>query len=100
MPRELLTDAQLSEALRALDGWTVEDGRLFRELQFDDFVRAFGFMCSVALVAQQMDHHPDWTNVYDRVSIHLHTHDRGGITGRDTDLAARIDALAAAGTSS
>jgi 4a-hydroxytetrahydrobiopterin dehydratase len=94
MSRERLTDAQLRDALDRLDGWRVEDGRLARDLEFDDFIQAFGFMTSVALVAQQLDHHPDWTNVYNRVSIQLHTHDRGGITGRDTELAARIDALA------
>jgi 4a-hydroxytetrahydrobiopterin dehydratase len=94
MARERLTEDQLADALQQLDGWSIDEGRLLRELQFDDFIQAFGFMASVALVAQQMDHHPDWTNVYDRVRIHLHTHDRGGITDRDVELATRIDALA------
>jgi 4a-hydroxytetrahydrobiopterin dehydratase len=94
MARERLTDEQLADALQHLDGWSIDEGRLLRELKFDDFIQAFGFMASVALVAQQMDHHPDWTNVYDRVRIHLHTHDRGGITDRDVELATRIEALA------
>jgi 4a-hydroxytetrahydrobiopterin dehydratase len=93
MARERLTDAQIADALAQLDGWIVRDGKLFRELEFADFIQAFGFMSSVALIAQQLDHHPDWTNVYNRVSIALHTHDRGGITSRDVALARRIDGL-------
>jgi 4a-hydroxytetrahydrobiopterin dehydratase len=93
MGRERLSDTQIEEALQQLPGWSVDDGRLHREFDFDDFIAAFGFMTRVALVAQSMDHHPDWSNVYNRVTIHLHTHDRGGITGRDVELAAGISAL-------
>jgi 4a-hydroxytetrahydrobiopterin dehydratase len=95
MTRTRLTSQQLQDAIDRLDGWTLDDGKLARELVFGDFARAFGFMTSVALVAQAMDHHPDWSNVYDRVSIRLHTHDSGGITARDVELASQIDALAA-----
>jgi 4a-hydroxytetrahydrobiopterin dehydratase len=93
MARERLTDAQVADAVAQLDGWIVRDGKLVREFEFADFIQAFGFMSSVALIAQQLDHHPDWTNVYNRVSIALHTHDRGGITSRDVELAGRIDGL-------
>jgi 4a-hydroxytetrahydrobiopterin dehydratase len=95
MARERLTSQQLEDGLATLDGWQVSEGKLFRQLEFKDFVAAFGFMTRVALVAQSMDHHPDWTNVYNRVTIHLHTHDSGGITKRDLELAARIDGLLA-----
>jgi 4a-hydroxytetrahydrobiopterin dehydratase len=93
MARERLTSQQLEEGLATLDGWQVSEDKLFRQLEFKDFVAAFGFMTRVALIAQSMDHHPDWTNVYNRVAIHLHTHDSGGITKRDLELAARIDGL-------
>jgi len=86
---------ELSAALAQLPLWTLVDGKLRRELQFDDFVTAFGFMTSVALVAEKMDHHPDWFNVYGRVVINLNTHDADGITVLDTELAARVDAIAA-----
>ena len=90
-----MTEQELSAALAELPLWVVEGGKLRRELRFADFVTAFGFMTSVALVAESMDHHPDWENVYNRVLIQLNTHDAGGITVLDTQLAARIDAIAA-----
>jgi 4a-hydroxytetrahydrobiopterin dehydratase len=94
MTGERLSEAQLEEALEGLHGWRAGDGRLLREFVFDDFIAAFGFMTRVALVAQSMDHHPDWSNVYNRVSVELHTHDQGGITGRDVELARRMTELA------
>lgn len=75
-------------------GWTVVDGGLHREFEFADFVAAFGFMSSVALVAEKMDHHPDWSNSYNRVVVDLSSHDVGGITERDHELAGRINDLA------
>jgi 4a-hydroxytetrahydrobiopterin dehydratase len=95
MARERLTDQQLEDGIATLDGWRVTEGKLFRQMEFEDFIEAFGFMTRVALVAQSMDHHPDWINVYNRVEIRLHTHDAGGITKRDLELAARIDGLLA-----
>jgi 4a-hydroxytetrahydrobiopterin dehydratase len=74
-------------------GWEIVDGKLHRELQFDDFVAAFGFMAQVAIIAEKLNHHPEWSNVYNRVTIDLMTHDAGGITDKDHDLAARINAL-------
>jgi 4a-hydroxytetrahydrobiopterin dehydratase len=90
-----LDEAEIREALAALPGWSLQSGKLHRELRFPDFVRAFGFMTSVALVAESMNHHPEWSNVYARVTIDLVTHDAGGVTQLDLELARRIDALAA-----
>ena len=92
---EKLTESALEGALPGLAGWAIDRGKLFREFVFDDFNQAFGFMTRVALVAESMDHHPDWSNVYNKVRVHLTTHEAGGLTQRDLDLAARMDALAA-----
>jgi 4a-hydroxytetrahydrobiopterin dehydratase len=73
--------------------WSVVDGKLHRELRFPNFIDAFGFMTRVALVAQSMDHHPEWSNVYGTVVIDLVTHSAGGITGNDLELSRAIDAL-------
>jgi 4a-hydroxytetrahydrobiopterin dehydratase len=91
-----LTSDQISEALPSLQGWSLEGGKLFREFRFADFVEAFGFMASVALVAESMNHHPEWSNVWNRVSVHLVTHDAGGITELDLTLARRMSELAGA----
>jgi 4a-hydroxytetrahydrobiopterin dehydratase len=94
MSRAKLTDAEIAERLRAMPQWTAKDGKLHRDLQFADFVAAFGFMTRVALVAEKLDHHPEWFNVYNKVRVDLATHDAGGVTARDFDLAAAIDKLA------
>ncbi len=74
--------------------WTEEDNKLKRTFQFDNFVEAFGFMTQVAILAEKMDHHPNWSNVYNTVSIELTTHDRGNtITDNDRKLAAAIDEI-------
>jgi len=75
-------------------GWEVVDGKLHRELRFKDFVDAFGFMTSLALRAEAKNHHPEWFNVYSRVVIDLSTHDAGGITALDFELAAAANELA------
>lgn len=93
MRRELLADEAIAERLRARPEWRREGEALVRELTFEDFNEAFGFMTRVALVAERLDHHPDWSNAYHRVRIALSTHDVGGITALDFDLAARIDAV-------
>jgi len=69
-------------------------GKLHRHYKFPDFVHAFGFMATAALAIEKMDHHPEWSNVYDRVTIDLTTHDLGGITAKDTALAAVLDSIA------
>jgi 4a-hydroxytetrahydrobiopterin dehydratase len=88
-----LDEKQLAEALAGLPSWSLAAGKLHREVKFPDFVRAFGFMTRVALVAEAMDHHPEWFNVYGTVRIDLTTHDCGGISDRDVALAKKIDAL-------
>ena len=75
------------------EGWQRRDGRLHRVFEFPDFARAFGFMASVAVVAQEMDHHPNWSNVYSTVEVELWSHDIGGITDRDLRLATRMNEL-------
>lgn len=87
----LLNDAELTTALARLDGWERKGKTIVRELEFDDFVSAWGFMSGIALIAQAMDHHPEWSNVYNRVSIALTSHDAGGITERDVQLATAIN---------
>ena len=73
--------------------WNLESNQLTREFIFKDFVEAFGFMTQVALLAQQANHHPEWTNVYNKVKINLSTHDAGGITEKDFDLAKEIEKI-------
>jgi 4a-hydroxytetrahydrobiopterin dehydratase len=96
MPITKLEDGELASRLAQLPGWTIEDGKLHRRYQFDDFVDAFGFMASCALVAERLAHHPEWSNVYGRVVVDLTTHDAGGITERDFALAAAMERLARA----
>ncbi len=76
------------------DGWEVVDGRFRREFVFPNFPRAFAFMTACAIVAEKLDHHPNWSNVYNRVTVELWTHDAGGITALDVTLAARMNDLA------
>ncbi len=95
MPERVkLADAQVEERLAEVPGWEFAEGELRREFAFDDFVEAFGFMGSVALLAEKLDHHPNWSNVYNTVRIGLNTHDAGGITDFDFALAARINEVA------
>lgn len=93
-PHRKLTEQEIEAALADLDGWVLQEGKLHREFQFADFERAFAFMSGVALVAESAQHHPEWFNCYGRVSVWLTTHDVGGISGRDVELAATMDALA------
>ena len=76
-----------------ISDWSLRDGKLYRHIQFPDFATAFGFMTQIALIAEKMDHHPEWLNVYSRVEIWLTTHAVGGISERDFVLAARINAI-------
>ena len=89
-PPKLGTDESQS-ALQGLSGWKVRDGKLHKTFRFKDFVVAWGFMSRVALVAQAMDHHPDWSNSYNTVQVDLATHDAGGITHLDFTLAHKIE---------
>jgi 4a-hydroxytetrahydrobiopterin dehydratase len=90
----VLTEPELDAALARLDGWMLENGKLTCTFHFRDFVEAFGFMTRVALAAEAANHHPEWFNVYKKVKIELTTHEAGGITERDVELASRISALA------
>lgn len=91
-----LTEEQRTIALGDLPGWSLarEGKAIERKFEFGDFNEAFGFMARVALLAEKADHHPEWFNVYNRVEITLTTHDAGGLSQRDVDLAHAIDALA------
>ena len=93
MAAKKLSDAQIQANLGQLDGWTIEDGKLHKEFQFDTFITAFGFMAQLALVAESLNHHPEWFNVYNRVTIDLTTHDAGGISDLDFQWAKQADAI-------
>lgn len=90
------SDAELAAALAALPGWTTSDGKLHRRYRFADFPAAIAFMVRVAFEAERLDHHPNWSNVYDRVEVTLWTHDIGGVTDRDLALAGAMERHAAA----
>jgi len=93
MAIEKLSDEAIQAALPILPGWTVQEGKLHRECTFRDFVAAFGFLTQVAIASEKMDHHAEIYNVYNRVRLDLTTHDAGGISQRDIDLAQKINAL-------
>lgn len=90
-----LNKDEIAARMATLEGWQIDRGgeAITRHWTFADFVAAFGFMARVALLAEQADHHPEWSNVYNKVTITLTTHDAGGLSARDMDLAAQIDAL-------
>ena len=93
MPANPLTSAQIDQLASDLPRWSLVNGKLHRELRFADFSEAFGFMSRVALAAEQLGHHPEWSNVWNRVVIELTTHDTGGLSDLDVALASRIDAF-------
>ncbi|HYI08171.1 MAG TPA: 4a-hydroxytetrahydrobiopterin dehydratase [Thermoanaerobaculia bacterium] len=88
-----MTDSEIRGRLLSMPDWQLSGDALERQLRFRNFVGAFGFMASVALVAERMNHHPEWSNVYDTVTIRLTTHDAGGVSERDFALAAEISNL-------
>ena len=89
----ILTDSELNEVFKELDDWKIVDGQLSKEFKFRGFTQAFGFMTEVAITAETMDHHPEWSNVYNRVIINLSTHSEGGVTLLDKELAMKIDGI-------
>ena len=93
---ERFSEEARKSALKVLPGWSEVPGReaITRTFTFRDFNEAFGFMCRVALVAEKRDHHPEWKNVYKTVEVVLATHDAGGVTGRDIELARAMNAIA------
>jgi len=92
---EPLSEAERADALDGLPDWDFDEGRdaIRRSFAFADFSEAFAFMTRVALLAEKADHHPEWSNVWNRVEVLLTTHDAGGLSGRDVDMAQAIDAL-------
>jgi 4a-hydroxytetrahydrobiopterin dehydratase len=97
MPEKLTGNARQA-ALAKLSGWSEVDGRdaISRKFTFKDFSEAFGFMARAALMAEKLDHHPEWFNVYNKVEVTLATHEAGGVTERDVQLAQEMNRLAAA----
>ena len=89
-----LTNFEIESSLTQLPGWTVVAGKLHREYRFASFGEAFGFMKTAAAAIEKMDHHPEWFNAYDRVVMDLSTHDAGGISQKDVDLAKRLEEIA------
>jgi 4a-hydroxytetrahydrobiopterin dehydratase len=93
MSKGKLSKQEIAARLRKLDGWGVVKGNLHREFTFKNFTQAFGFMKRVALAADRMDHHPDWSNAYNKVTVDLSTHSAGGLTKYDFDLAGKIQKI-------
>lgn len=94
-PIEALSEAERADALDGLPDWDYNDSRdaITRSIVFTDFAEAFGFMAQVAIIAERSNHHPEWTNVWNRVEVLLTTHDAGGLSHRDIELAEAIDAI-------
>lgn len=97
MKQQSMTEQEIKTQLAALPDWALTGNAIQRELVFSDFVAAFGFMSKVAPLAERANHHPDWSNSYNRLTISLSTHDAGGLTEKDFSLAHQIDQLALAG---
>jgi 4a-hydroxytetrahydrobiopterin dehydratase len=89
-----LSEKEVRSALESLPGWSVANGKLHREFKFRDFSYAFGFMATAAPMIEKRDHHPEWFNVYNRVTVDLVTHDAEGITSKDIELAALLNEIA------
>jgi 4a-hydroxytetrahydrobiopterin dehydratase len=89
-----LSRSEIDSAVKKLGGWSIANGKLHRDYEFADFVHAFGFMATAALIIEKMGHHPEWSNTYNRLSIDLSTHDAGGITKKDIALAKKLETLA------
>ena len=89
----ILSNKQLNECLEELNDWSIVNEKLSKTFKFSNFIQAFGFMTEVAITSEAMDHHPEWSNVYNRVEINLITHSEDGITRLDTELAKKIDTI-------
>ena len=88
-----LSESDIDEELKKLSGWNVKNEKLHKEFQFDNFNQAFGFMTRAAMEIEKMNHHPEWFNVYNRITVELTTHDAGGITNNDMNLAGILNSL-------
>ena len=90
---ERLSSEKISEELKNLPGWSLKDEKLHKEFEFESFNQAFGFMTRAAMEIEKMNHHPEWFNVYNKISVDLMTHDAGGITENDIQLAKILNSL-------
>ena len=88
-----LSSEKISEELKNLSGWSIKDEKLHRDFEFETFNQAFGFMTRAAMEIEKMNHHPEWFNVYNRLTVDLMTHDAGGITQNDVELAKILNSL-------
>jgi 4a-hydroxytetrahydrobiopterin dehydratase len=88
-----LSELEIEEELKKLPEWSVKNDKLRKEFKFDNFNQAFGFMTRAAMEIEKMNHHPEWFNVYNRITVELTTHDAGGITKNDVDLARILNSL-------
>ena len=88
-----LSDNEIEEGLKELNGWTILNGKLHKEMEFVDFDEAWKFMTIAVVEIQKMNHHPEWFNVYNRITVDLTTHDAGGITNNDVNLARILNSL-------
>lgn len=88
-----LSPKEITEAVKSLAGWKIHKAKLHKEFKFKSFVEAFGFMTRVALIAESMNHHPEWSNVYNKVIIDLTTHDAGGVSNFDVQFAKKVGGL-------
>ena len=88
-----LSESDIDEELKKLSGWNVKNEKLHKEFQFDNFNQAFGFMTRAAMEIEKMNHHPEWFNVYNRITVDLTTHEAGGITNNDVNLARILNSL-------
>ena len=88
-----LSESSIEEKLKNLPGWSVKNDKLYKEFQFNDFNQAFGFMTRAAMEIEKMNHHPEWFNVYNKITVELTTHDAGGITDNDVNLARILNSL-------
>jgi 4a-hydroxytetrahydrobiopterin dehydratase len=93
MKPKKLSKPEITAGLRRLKGWSIAKGNLHRLFKFKDFTQAFGFMKRVALAADRMDHHPNWSNAYNKVTVDLSTHSAGGLTKNDFELAGKIQKI-------
>ena len=90
-----LSQQEIADSLKPLTGWNVQNGKLHKEFKFQNFVEAFGFMSRAAMIAEKMNHHPEWFNVYNKVIVDLTTHDVGGISNLDFEFAKSVERLVA-----
>lgn len=96
--KRLLTEAELAQAVSEIPHWEYDRNRFHRKFEFSNFVEAFGFMSRVALIAERLFHHPEWSNVYNKVEISITNHDAGGLTELDVEFCRRVDALLGGGS--